>query len=265
MFRSRVECKLYSSPAGRSWPTADSCPTLPAFRPFAAAVILGPLLTAWTIRAALVCYVAYLGGWLTVRSARWPAAARWIWTMGCGLFLGHVACAFHFFHHWSHVAAWHDTAEQTQRLIGVAFGDGIYFSYLFLILWVFDVVWLWIVPLSAANIRGNSTKSAAYDATRVPVVAALTGQTPIWRLLVHVCLFFIAFNGAIVFKTGPIRWAGVVAVGALAALFGRWLYNSRNRLINPARELAHMESPWPPAGSPMDQQRAAVRGPGAES
>jgi hypothetical protein len=114
-------------------------------------VILGPFLTAWTIRAALVCYVAYLGGWLTVRSDRWPAMARWIWTIGCGLFLGHVACAFHFFHHWSHAAAWHDTAEQTQRLIGVAFGDGIYFSYLFLILWVFDVAWLWIAETNQAE------------------------------------------------------------------------------------------------------------------
>src|SRR6185369_12303720 len=105
-------------------------------------------------------------------------------------------------------AAWHDTAEQTQQLIGEAFGDGIYFSYLSLILWVFDVARLWIVPLSASNSRGNSTKSAAYDATRVPVVAASTGQTPIWRVLVHIFLFFIAFNAAIVFKTGPIRWAG---------------------------------------------------------
>ena len=264
MFRSRVECKLYSSPAGRSWPTADSCPTLPAFRPFAAAVILGPFLTAWTIRAALVCYVAYLGGWLTMRRGRWPTVARWIWTIGCALFLGHVACAFHFFHHWSHAAAWQDTAEQTQRLIGVAFGDGIYFSYLFLILWVFDVAWLWIVPLSAANISDNSMKSAAESASGMPRPINQQ-QTPPWRRLVHIFLFFIAFNGAIVFKAGPIRWAGIAACGALTALFGRWVYNSRGRLINPARELAHKESPWSPAGSPLEQQRAAVRGPGAES
>src|SRR5262249_20786946 len=99
----------------------------------------GSLFIAWTIRAALVCYVAYLGGWLTLRDARWLNASRWIWTIGCGLFLAHVAGAFHFVHHWSHAAAWQDTAEQTEKLIGVSFGDGIYFSYLFLVTWVLDV------------------------------------------------------------------------------------------------------------------------------
>jgi len=186
--------------------------TLPAFRPFPAAVILGQLLTAWTIRAALICYVAYLGGWLTVRSIHWPAVARWIWTIGCALFLGHVACAFHCFHHWSHAAAWHDTAEQTRLLLGVSFGDGIYFSYLFGILWLFDVAWLWIVPLASANIRDKSTMSAAQCASGVPG-SRNQQRTPAWRLLVHLFLLFIAFNGAIVFKAGPTRWAGIAAAG----------------------------------------------------
>jgi hypothetical protein len=43
--------------------------------------------------------------------------------------------------------------------------------------------------------------------------------------LVHGFLFFIAFNGAVVFKAGVTRWAGIVLTGALAALFGRWVYN----------------------------------------
>jgi hypothetical protein len=83
--------------------------------------MLGVLLTKWTIRLALACYVMYLAGWLAVRSPHWPHAARWVWTAGCGLFVVHVACAFHFYHDWSY------TAGQAHQLLGMAFGNGIYF------------------------------------------------------------------------------------------------------------------------------------------
>src|SRR5262245_28611955 len=152
--------------------------------------MLGELLTRWTIRLALACYVAYLAGWLTTRSAKWPRISRWIWTIGCVLFVGHVVCAFQFFHHWSHTAAWRATADETERLMGIAFGDGIFASYLFLVVWVLDVVWLWTC--------GSPPVAAATDATSVPSPAGSFGQTPIWRVLVHIFLLFIAFNGAIV-------------------------------------------------------------------
>src|SRR5688572_6522746 len=117
--------------------------------------MLGSLLTQWTIRLALVCLAVYWGGhlWLLSRSTGNRktraeeskfAILRWIWTAGCLLFVTHVACAFHFTHHWSHAHAWHHTASETQRLMGFSFGDGIYFSYLFLLLWVADVVLLWL-------------------------------------------------------------------------------------------------------------------------
>ena len=160
--------------------------------------MLGQLLTQWTIRLALALYVAWLAGWLCTRGPRWAVVARWLWTAGCVLFLVHVACAFQFYHHWSHAAAWEDTAEQTQALLGVAFGNGIYFSYVFLVLWVLDVLWMWSVadPL----------------------------KTPWPRVLVHLLLFFIAFNGAIVFEAGPTRPAGIVACLALAVLAIRAAY-----------------------------------------
>src|SRR5438874_5752919 len=104
--------------------------------------MLGMLLTKWTIRLALVCYVAYLVGGLSRLNCRLPHMARAVWTLGCLLFLVHVACAFHFYHPRSHAIAWRFTAERTKQLVGVEFGDGIYFSYLFLVLWVVDVVWL---------------------------------------------------------------------------------------------------------------------------
>lgn len=162
--------------------------------------MLGQLLTAWTIRLALALYVAWLAGWFVTRGPRWAAVARWLWTVACILFVVHVACAFHFSHHWSHAAAWEDTAQKTQTLLGVAFGDGIYFSYAFLALWVLDVIWMWSVadPL----------------------------KTPWPRVLVHLFLFFIAFNGAIVFEAGPTRWAGVAACLGLAVLATRAAYDS---------------------------------------
>jgi hypothetical protein len=162
--------------------------------------MLGSLLTDWTIRAALALFVAYFAGWLAVRSSRWPEIARWIWTAACGLFVAHVACAFHFTHGWSHWAAWEDTARQTKDLMGVEFGQGIYFSYLFLVLWIADVIWMWLAPLQ----RG----------------------TPWTRALVHCFLCFIAFNGAIVFEDGPTRYAGIVACLLLAGLAVRLAYNS---------------------------------------
>jgi hypothetical protein len=101
------------------------------------------LLTKWTIRLALVCYVAYLAGGLSRLNCLWSRAARALWTLGCLLFTVHVACAFHFYHQWSHAFAWRCTAERTRQLLGVEFGDGIYFSYLFLVLWIVDIVCLW--------------------------------------------------------------------------------------------------------------------------
>lgn len=172
--------------------------------------MLGSLLIKWTIRLALACLVGYfVGGMLggasgkeTATGGRKFAILRWIWTVGCALFVAHVVCAFQFTHHWSHAHAWQHTANETQRLMGFSFGDGIYFSYLFLLLWVADVVCLWV---------GVSR--------------------PMWMMLpVYLFLFFIAFNGAIVFEDGPTRPVGVVVVIALLPLVawsiarnaGRW-------------------------------------------
>jgi hypothetical protein len=170
--------------------------------------MLGELLTIWTIRLALTLYVARLTMLLSARGERWRPVSRWLWTAGCGLFVVHVICAFHFYHGWTHAAAWQDTAEQTKALLGVEFGDGIYFSYLFLVLWVLDVAWMWL---------------------------ARPGQrTPWLRILVHLFLLFIAFNGAIVFEDGPTRWFGLAVCAVLMVLASRRAYDSwRQRDIIP--------------------------------
>ncbi len=156
----------------------------------------GELLTRWTIRLALACYVFCLAAAIIRRgtgSSRWNDAVRIVWTLGCGLFLAHVIAAFGYYHHFSHQAAYDDTAQQTQEQLGFAFGGGIYFSYLFLAAWVADVAWRWVNP---------ATRPAWLD----------------WPL--HAYMFFIAFNGAIVFEGGVSRVAGIGAclmLGGVAA------------------------------------------------
>ena len=156
----------------------------------------GELLTRWTIRLALACYVFCLAAAIVRRgtgSSRWNDAVRIVWTLGCGLFLAHVIAAFGYYHHFSHQAAYDDTAQQTQEQLGFAFGGGIYFSYLFLAAWVADVAWRWVNP---------ATRPAWLD----------------WPL--HAYMFFIAFNGAIVFEGGVSRVAGIGAclmLGGVAA------------------------------------------------
>ena len=189
----------------------------------------GVLLTKWTIRLALVCYVAYLAAGVSRLSCRWPRTTRAIWTLGCFLFTVHVACAFHFYHHW-HAVAWRFTAERTSQFLGIEFGDGIYFSYLFLVLWVVDVVWLWISPRLRTNVanaepRGRPADPATAGATAVPRPGISPFETPAWRLLVHVFLLLITVNGAIVFEAGPTRWAGIAACLALFGLAVRRGYN----------------------------------------
>jgi hypothetical protein len=175
-------------------------PSLPDFIAKAPSAMLGTILTRWTIRLALACLTVYFGGRLlgiapagaerNRRGGKKFALLRWIWTAGCVLFIAHVACAFHFTHEWSHARAWEHTARETERLMGFSFGNGIYFSYLFLIVWVADVVSLWVCD-----------------------------SRPWWFILpTYLFIFFIALNGAIVFEDGPTRPAGVMVVAGLALL-----------------------------------------------
>jgi len=158
-------------------------------------MIDGDFLIRWTVRLALLCYVAAWAIVLGSRSRTHDRSQLIFWTLGCIFFLGHVAAAMHFYHHWSHAHAFADTAEQTQSQLGWSFGYGIYFSYVFTLLWLCDVIWAWV----------QSNRSSP------------------WRWLVHGYMFFIAVNGAIVFHAGPTRWLGLLACAALGGLaLWRW-------------------------------------------
>ena len=154
----------------------------------------GHWLIRWTIWLSMLAYVAFLCGSLRPKWCSW-STRRTIWTFACVMFIGHFIAAFHYYHRWSHAHAVADTAEKTRALMGWAFGEGIYFSYLFLVIWILDVVWMWAAALSYQK------------------RAAGIG------VLVHGYLMFIAVNGTAVFESGVTRWATVASgIGLLALL-----------------------------------------------
>ncbi|MBI3860722.1 MAG: hypothetical protein HY290_02375 [Planctomycetia bacterium] len=106
----------------------------------------------------------------------------------------HVLCAFAFHHHWSHAEAYDHTARETARKVGIDWGGGIWFNYLFLALWSADVIWWWWKPAEyRSRARWLSVGVQAY-------------------------LAFIAINATVVFEWGPVRHAGLAAIMCLALI-----------------------------------------------
>ena len=147
--------------------------------------MLGELLIRWTIWLSMLAYALYLLCLCQPRRFDW-SFRRGIWTFSMVTFVGHFLSAYHFYHHWSHAHVVADTATKTENVIGWSFGQGIYFSYLFLGVWLLDVLWMWGSPSSyQSRSRGIG-----------------------W--MIHIYLFFIAINGTAVFESGVTRWATIV-------------------------------------------------------
>ena len=155
---------------------------------------VGEFLTYWTVRAAFGLYVATLVLRLTgPPSPGRDRAARILWTLGCLAFIVHVACAFHFFHGWSHADAYRETARQTAVLTGIQSGFGLYLNYAFTLAWAADAAWTWF---------GRSF-----------------ARRPRWvAIVLHAFLVFMWFNATVVFPMGPMRWVGAACFGLLAVL-----------------------------------------------
>jgi hypothetical protein len=174
-------------------------------------------LTRWTIRLALAAYVGALVLRIRTKSAgggNSPVSAssacldstrcerfqRSLWTLGCLLLWAHVASAFAFYHHWSHDDAYLRTARETASTVGINWGGGIYFNYLFLLLWAFDVAWWWSSP------------------------ASHRARSRIYSVFLDAYLTFMAFNATVVFGHGAVRYFGIVATGCIVWLV--WVHKS---------------------------------------
>jgi hypothetical protein len=156
----------------------------------------GEPLTRWTVRLALLLYAATLALRLTSPAHR--QAARLLWTIGCILFLAHVAAAFQYFHGWSHANAYRETARRTAELFGTNWGGGLYFNYVFTLAWAADVVWWWA--------KGSDGPE----------------RRPRWvEITLQAFMFFMAFNATVVFERGIVRWTSVAITVALSMLLAR--------------------------------------------
>ena len=158
-------------------------------------------LTRGTIWLALSLYVAAETARAFGRGAAWSVAARWLNAFGVTVFAGHVICAFHFHHHWSHEVAYADTARQTAELTGLNWGGGLYLNYLFGLVWLGELIWSTFSPTTHAR-RPDSMG---------------------WAM--RVFFIFMIFNGAVVFVRSPMRWYGLVLCLLLA--MGWWQRRTR--------------------------------------
>jgi hypothetical protein len=169
----------------------------------------GETLTKITIWLAIAGYAAGAAAFALSRGRnKWDSAARLAWTVACVSLLAHAACAFHFYHGWSHGAAYSDTARQTDEVFGLNWGGGLYVNYVLLIGWILDVSLWWRRGLDAYRRRP-------------------------WALAVawHGFLVFIVFNATVVFKTGPARWLGLCV--CLGLCFVWWLTARDNSTRRP--------------------------------
>jgi len=147
-----------------------------------------------TARAFVAFWAVAAGLQLRARSVEWAVfsprlrLARWAWTIGLVVHLVHVGFAFGLGHGWSHAAA----VRHVEDVGG--FGEGIVVNYLFAGVWAADVVWWYLSP-------------GGYP------------HRPRWMgYAVHGFLAFVLFNATVVFGSGLVRVAGVVAFAALAGL-----------------------------------------------
>ena len=146
------------------------------------------LLTRGTIWLTIVAYTIGSGLFALPERIRWrDYATRFVWTTACLSLIAHIICAFQFYHDWSHSAAYVDTARQTNTVVGLNWGGGLFINYTLLLLWVADLGWWWLSGLSSYRNRP-------------------------WPLLLtwHSFLIFIIFNATVVFKDGVTRWLGVL-------------------------------------------------------
>ena len=104
--------------------------------------------------------------------------------LGGAVFIAHVVSAFHFYHSWSHTAAYAETARQTAAVFGWNSGVGLYVNYLFATVWVTDAFWSW---------------TSTYAARRAWIARAI-----------RAFFWFMIFNGAVVFAHGPVRAFGLL-------------------------------------------------------
>lgn len=109
-----------------------------------------------------------------------------VWIAGWGAYVVHALAAFATHYHWSHAVALAETARQTRELTGFDSGAGLWWNYLFGLVW------------AAEGIRWFATGRPQ------PV-----GRWKRPHFVVMGFLAFMVFNGTVVFGQGAARGFGV--------------------------------------------------------
>ena len=166
--------------------------------------MMGDMIVRWTARLAVGCYLArILCDAHDSRAASMRKMARLFWTIGCVIFVIHVAAAFHFEHGWDHASAFEHTAKRTNEMTGWNSGVGLYINELFLCLWVADTVWWW--------------RDLAWP---------LTHRRVYW--FIQSIFAFLMFQATIVF--GPFFWKPFGTLILIILAF-QWITRRRNQFV----------------------------------
>jgi hypothetical protein len=159
----------------------------------------GEFLTRATIWITFIGYTAGSVLFATSRNRhRFDSAVRIVWTVAVVSLIAHFICAFQYYHFWSHSHAYIETARQTDEVYRVNWGGGLFINYALLALWVVDVGWWWKSGLDSYRQR--------------PLTLVLA-----W----HSFLIFIIFNATVVFKTGAVRWIGLLITALLCVAWSQ--------------------------------------------
>jgi len=166
----------------------------------------GEILTRGTIWLTIAGYTMGVATFaLSGQKRKLDWITRLAWTAAFLCLLAHVAFAFHYSHAWSHEEAYIHTARQTDEVIGLNWGGGLYVNYVLIVGWLTDIAWWWLAGLDTYR------------------------QRP-WPLVVagHGFLIFIIFNSTTVFGVGVARWAGAIVCLAVCLLWWRVARNTPN-------------------------------------
>ena len=165
----------------------------------------GEFLTRSTVWISIAAYTIGCVVFAISRSRvdfdRW---SRLAWTIACSALIAHFIFAFHFYHAWSHAAAYADTARQTAEVFAIDWGGGLFINYAVAGFWIADVASWWFGGVSSYRRRPWSL-------------------TLIW----HALLIFVIFNATVVFEHGFARIIGVI-VSSILCLSWVWIHRQRS-------------------------------------
>jgi len=154
------------------------------------ATTLAETASLWAIRISMILMVLVFGAELRGAKPTGIVIAQ-LWCLGALFALAHSTGAMLTFHHGSQEAALESTARQTEQVVGLRIGAGLYVNYLFVFVWHVDAALRLLVPNHYARFPNS------------------------YRYWVIGFLIFIAINGAIVFQSGVTRYVGIACLAIL--------------------------------------------------